>query len=62
MAFPNTPVLDNFNRANEGPPPSANWVGWIMAASNLIVYTNVCACNVAGNGDAGWDTNLRPPR
>jgi hypothetical protein len=24
-SFPTTPVLDNFNRANTGPPPSANW-------------------------------------
>lgn len=23
--FPTTPILDNFNRANEGPPPSASW-------------------------------------
>lgn len=23
--FPTTPVIDNFNRADEGPPPSANW-------------------------------------
>ncbi len=25
MTFPTTAVLDNFNRANEGPPPSADW-------------------------------------
>jgi hypothetical protein len=25
MAFPTTSVLDDFNRANEGPPPSASW-------------------------------------
>lgn len=25
MAFPTTPILDSFNRANEGPPPSTNW-------------------------------------
>lgn len=24
-SFPSTPVLDNFNRADEGPPPSASW-------------------------------------
>ena len=25
MAFPVSPVLDSFNRTNEGPPPSLNW-------------------------------------
>lgn len=25
MAFPTTPILDDFNRADEGPPPSASW-------------------------------------
>lgn len=25
LSFPNTPILDDFNRANEGPPPSSNW-------------------------------------
>jgi hypothetical protein len=25
MAFPTTSVLDNFNRSDEGPPPSASW-------------------------------------
>lgn len=24
-AFPSTPIKDNFNRGDEGPPPSANW-------------------------------------
>lgn len=24
-SFPQTSILDNFNRANEGPPPSINW-------------------------------------
>ena len=25
MAFPTTGILDNFNRGDEGPPPSSNW-------------------------------------
>lgn len=45
MPFPVTTVLDNCTRANEGPPPSANWStdqfgfglpGWKIA-SNLLV-------------------------
>lgn len=29
MAFPTTGVLDDFDRANEGPPPSSNWTSAI---------------------------------
>jgi hypothetical protein len=32
IPFPYTPVLDNFNRANVGPPPSANWNNSIRPA------------------------------
>lgn len=28
-SFPSAPILDDFNRANEGPPPSANWTNGI---------------------------------
>jgi hypothetical protein len=27
-AFPTTPILDNFNRADEGPPPSTDWISY----------------------------------
>ena len=34
MAFPTTPILDGFNRLNEGPPPSAQW-----DSSDLVVIS-----------------------
>lgn len=44
MAFPTTSVLDTFDRANEGPPPSASWgsQGVIAALSGLAVSSNAC--------------------
>lgn len=40
-------VVDTFNRANEGPPPSSSWTtSWL--GSGLIVTTNT----LAGNNDA----------
>lgn len=47
MAFPTTSILDNFNRANEGPPPSANW-GTPSGFNGWQVASNVCdAASVA---------------
>jgi hypothetical protein len=34
-AFPISSVLDNFNRANEGPPPSSNWTNWKGSGSKV---------------------------
>jgi hypothetical protein len=45
MAFGDSAVIDNFNRANAGPPPSANWSrGCIQfgADTGLIVTSNTC--------------------
>ena len=40
MAFPTTGILDDFNRTNEGPPPSADWVtvdnGHKVVSSQLV--------------------------
>ena len=47
MAFPTTPIVDSFNRANEGPPPSADWI-----ADALAVVDNSCAALV-GSLSAG---------
>ena len=54
MAFPTTQILDNFNRANEGPPPSANWAGPWEQSSGLVVSGNQCAPSATGNKDAYW--------
>ena len=47
MAFPNNGILDNFNRANEGPPPSTNWSS-TYALGQLSVLTNQCVPEDAG--------------
>lgn len=43
--FPSTPILDNFNRADEGPPPSASWTainspGFQVSANQLAPVDN----------------------
>lgn len=41
--FPTNGLLDNFNRANEGPPPSASWGGKIHSVTDgLKVVSNEC--------------------
>ena len=47
MAFPATPVLDNFNRADQN-PPSSSWSA-ITLLGNLAVVSNQCKANAAGN-------------
>jgi hypothetical protein len=52
-AFPQTGILDDFNRSDEGPPPSANWT---TIGGSPVVYTNEAA-NTDGNdpGSAVWN-------
>jgi hypothetical protein len=54
MAFPTSGSLDTFNRANTGPPPSANWTTdqYGFGLPGLKVVSNACACN--GGFAAGW--------
>lgn len=47
MAFPATPILDNFNRANQN-PPSSSWSA-VTLLGNLAVVSNQCKANAAGN-------------
>lgn len=46
MPFPSTGILDSFDRANEGPPPSAEWTT-PAGVSGLIVSGSLCAANAA---------------
>jgi len=48
-------VLDDFNRANEGPPPSASWT--TRSTAGLIVLANQLARQAAGayRQDAYWN-------
>jgi hypothetical protein len=51
MPFPTTPILDSFNRANEGPPPSASWGGnWYGGAAGLVVASNLLGAEANGAG------------
>ncbi|HKR58874.1 MAG TPA: fibronectin type III domain-containing protein [Pyrinomonadaceae bacterium] len=54
VLFPTTSILDNFNRANAGPPPSSNWAGPIqLAFPGLKVDTNTCL-PIAAGGQGYW--------
>lgn len=56
MGAPRLPVLDDFNRANTGPPPSANWAAmpFLAAFSAHKVVTNQAVAGGAGNNAASW--------
>lgn len=47
MPFPVTSLLDDFNRANEGPPPSSNWTNNFDAGTpgGFKVVSNQCTAN-----------------
>jgi hypothetical protein len=40
--FPTTPIKDNFNRADEGGPPSSSWIdvsGWLVNTNQFVPQT-----------------------
>jgi len=60
VSFPTTGVIDNFNRTNEGPPPSANWDNNPSGVANdgLKVVSNAAAGNASGDSvynESYWD-------
>lgn len=61
MAFPTTGILDNFDRVDEGPPPSASWQsgGPSASSSSMKVTSNAMTDPSAGNG-AVWGTSVGP--
>lgn len=55
MPFPSAPILDNFNRANEGPPMT----GWTAFGSiGLKVLTNQCAPFDTADNSGYWTTAM----
>src|SRR5215204_5547888 len=57
--FPTTSVLDDFNRANEGPPPSASWGGVIASGQGgLKVVSNKVTWNASDDGTGYWGTQF----
>lgn len=60
MSFPTvTDLLDNFNRANEGPPPSANWS--TTDSPGLSVVGNQAAPGASGGNATAWDATTFGP-
>lgn len=45
MSFPTTSVLDSFNRADAGPPPSASWE---VFSTGWKVVSNQCVSSISG--------------
>lgn len=65
MPFPTTPVLDNFNRANEGPPPSASWssddISTALGSQLEVVSSAYCTSIVDNTWRGGaWGTQFGP--
>ncbi len=52
MAFPVNGIIDNFNRANEGPPMT----GWADLIAGLVVAANVCDVGGPGLNASYWTT------
>ena len=53
MAFPTTGILDNFNRANQGPPPT----GWTTIYNGHKVVSNALQGNTGGDANVSvWNT------
>jgi hypothetical protein len=64
VSSPTTGILDNFNRANEGPPPSASYTGAISgnALTNAwVVTSNVAAGNRTGASTCWWNVSTFGP-
>lgn len=55
MSFPTVPVVDDANRANEGPPPSSSWGATPSMISGVEVNSNQFASD-GSYGFAWWDT------
>src|SRR5215203_2389814 len=52
-------ILDTFNRANEGPPPSASWGGVVVSGQGGIkVVSNQVVADAGGDGTGYWGTSF----
>ncbi len=59
LRFPSrTDVLDDFNRSNEGPPPSASWTK--VGGAGTKVVANEIAGGGTGYGYGHWNTTYSP--
>lgn len=63
MAFPTTGIIDNFNRANEGPPPSTDWTTMIGSHGHKVL-SNECVVesdSVGGEYASGYNASTYGP-
>lgn len=64
MAFPTTGILDDFNRANTGPPPSSSWGSnkvFSATANNLIVSSNAITSGNTNFQSSWWNPSTFGP-
>lgn len=63
MPFPTTSILDNFNRTDEGPPPSASWDYPIASfvPNGLSVISNTLGRTPSNFGGAYWSASTFGP-
>jgi len=62
MAFPTTSIIDNFNRSNEGPPPSSSWSTTCSAWSGgWSVSSNACLAAVSDVNSVYWNVSTFGP-
>lgn len=60
-SFPCSAILDNFNRANGGPPPSASWTtAWRPSTTGFTVDTNTIVGSTGGDNSTYWNTTFGP--
>lgn len=57
LQLPQAPLLDRFNRNNEGPPPSGNWTNSVMEPGGGLVVSSRTAIsnNASAAGFCVWN-------
>src|SRR5688572_22948208 len=61
-SFPCTSLLDDFNRTNEGPPPSANWTTGVDGSTGgFAVSSNTAVAQDGSFSSAYWNATTFGP-
>lgn len=61
LVFPLTPLLDNFNRSNEGPPPSSSWAVYGSTAGKVVSNAYVGSTFNAADNQQYWSPSSFGP-
>lgn len=62
LTFPVNGVLDDFNRVNQGPPPSASWTDTIVVGDvGMIIVSNGATSASFAVGSAFWNPSTFGP-